>query len=554
MPTRRRFVTIALGTTALSLSGCGISGVIRPGPPVRLPGIGIDAHMHLFNGADVPVMGWLTQVDFTSEGGGSVPELTKSPLVRMLVSFMVSLTPTAGDELARLPAGLPRPSPQQMEEEGKARLAGFLAAYQAQTQPDPAPEALRTAAPPDPQLAEDRALFEALADAAGVSLDDPAPAPGLRSRAARDPEAERLAKARELAEGLFDPARQAGDPGAESLAGMVRWAEMMTRDRARILQLAASLYGREGEARVFCGHLLDIGMWLRPAERKQSDPDELIDLFAELSRRRRDLLLLNFVGFCPLRAALEGEAVHHRVRRAIMERGYAGVKLYPPMGFRPIGNGDISFAHAKRAPAGGGAAIDRELHRLYAWCDANDVPIAAHASASMGAGPGTAAYSAPWHWAPVLRQYADLRVSLAHFGGFGGHGNPQWEAELIGMLGSFRNLYFDTGFWTETMRGAPQRPGSLALTRQLFAAEPRAAERMLYGSDWSMIARLPSHPRFMRDFLDFAQDLTGSETGTRAIMGDNALRWLGLDRPGAQSARLGAAHGGHPVWRLIAPA
>lgn len=571
MLNRRRFLAMALGSTALS--GCGISGMIEPGRQANLPGIPVDAHMHLFNGTDVPVLGWLDQVDFTAESGGSLPDVTKSPLVRMIVAFMASATRTARQELDSLPARLPRPSQQRMREQGIDKLTGFLVDYQAQTvgadrmQLLPASEAER--------ISEDQQFFADLAAAAGVPevavelqsaaapevesvVVEEAPSilgPLTRRTAAPPPPPDPAEGARKIAEGLYDPGNQAGDPLKQTIAGMVQWAELMTRDRAQILQQAAALYARPNEVQVFCNHLLDIGMWLRATEVKQSKPDDLIALFAELSARRRDVLVLNFVGFCPLRAALEGEPVHARIRNAITRQGYAGVKLYPPMGFKPLENSGVSFAHARRAPPGRGAALDRELRKLYAWCQANDVPIAAHASASMGAGPGTSAYSAPWLWRPVLRDYPDLRVSLAHFGGFGGHGNPQWEIELIAMLDDFPNLYFDTGFWTEAMTGARTQAAAVADTQRLFATEPEAAGRMLYGSDWSMIARLPSHNQYLVGLQDFVGQLFRSdEAKSKAVMGGNALRWLGLDRNGVQAQRLAAAHGDHPVWRRLAPA
>lgn len=565
MLTRRRFVSIALGSTALS--GCGISGVIRPGPPADLPGIPIDAHMHLFNGADVPVIGWLTQVDFTAESGGSLPDITKSPLIRLIVSFLASVTPTAGQELQRLPARLPRPSERQMREEGVDRLAGFLDRYQnvvLANAEDPGVMALLPAGSAEEQqrLNEDQQLFADLAAAAGVPQPEVAVAPVIveeapsiafpsAARRAAPPQPAAAPNSRQIAEGLFDPQNQRGDPLKQTLAGMVQWAELMTRPRTQIVQQAVSLYGRPGEVQVFCNHLLDIGYWLRADEVNQSRPDDLIALFAEISARRDDVLLLNFAGFCPLHAAIEGDSVHQRVRNAITQRGFAGVKMYPPMGFKPLRNQDVGFSHVKprNRPAGGGAALDRELRKLYAWCQANDVPVAAHASASMGAGPGTANYSAPWLWRPVLEEFPDLRVNLAHFGGFGGHGEPQWEQQLIAMLDDFPNLYFDMGFWTETMAGASTRPRALASTRDLFAQEPLAGQRMLYGSDWSMIARLESHPAYLTGLQGFVGDLVGRDiAGSQAIMGDNARRWLGLDRDGVQRQRLTRFHRGHPVW------
>ncbi|MCF3593955.1 hypothetical protein LZG00_08080 [Rhodobacteraceae bacterium LMO-12] len=54
------------------------------------------------------------------------------------------------------------------------------------------------------------------------------------------------------------------------------------------------------------------------------------------------------------------------MKYAILERGFAGVKIYPPMGFKPIANSVDVSKWAKRASKGGGGALDRELEHLYA--------------------------------------------------------------------------------------------------------------------------------------------------------------------------------------------
>ena len=102
------------------------------------------------------------------------------------------------------------------------------------------------------------------------------------------------------------------------------------------------------------------------------------------------------------------------------------------------------------------------------------------------------------------------------------------------------------------MAGARPRPAALAQTRRLFAQEPLARRRMLYGSDWSMIARLESHPAYLAGLRDFVGALVGQDrAATRAIMGENARRWLGLDRDGRQRRRLARFHGSHPVWERL---
>lgn len=81
----------------------------------------------------------------------------------------------------------------------------------------------------------------------------------------------------------------------------------------------------------------------------------------------------SFVGFDPRRQVQEPGTPLALVKRAILEHGFVGVKLYPPMGFQASDN---------KGP------IETALRRLYDWCKDADVPIMAHAENSIGAGCG----------------------------------------------------------------------------------------------------------------------------------------------------------------------
>ncbi|WP_299910345.1 amidohydrolase family protein [uncultured Paracoccus sp.] len=561
MISRRLFTATALSSGVLALSGCG-SGLARPGRQADLGAGAIDAHMHLFNGRDVPALGFLRQV-ILPDLGNTFPVAVIGPFAEMIVTFLLQGTRDAAAELAGLgQAPLPRISPAEDEARLARAIDGYFGAAQARAETQlAASRAMRSAASgeaaavllPEP----DQQLLSALSDAAGVPVGEAAAGmaagdqPSIAARRAVP------STGQQLAPGLLNPDRRSATASSLSLSNTLQWAMLMTRDRAVIRDQAARLYGRPTEARIFCNHLVDMALWLNATEPQSVSPmAQQVDLAARLSQREARVLVLNFVPFCPLRAAIEGASVLEGVQRAITQNGFAGVKLYPPMGFRPDDNSAISFAHARpdiaRNPPPR-AALDRALGALYRWCAENDVPIATHASHSMGAGPGTKDYSAPWLWAPVLRDHPDLRVNLAHFGGFNRHQEANWQVRLGQMMTEDRNLYFDTGYWDEAARDVDSAPGGpLAMTQAFLATYPLAGERMLYGSDWHMIAREPDHPDYHRMMRDFVGRLTPDKAAQQRIMGGNALSWLGLDRPeGAQFRRLAAHHGGNPAWRAL---
>ena len=345
----------------------------------------------------------------------------------------------------------------------------------------------------------------------------------------------------------------------------IRWAGMLTRPRYDILGALDRLYGGEDQIRIFSPSLVDFGAWFLTDE-PVTPLDEQIELLAAIGRKFSGALILPFVAFCPLRAALEREDLPARdplrhVKQAVLNRGFLGVKLYPPMGFRPFGNNIDHLSWAPRSPLGGGAALDHELVDLYSWCVANDVPIKAHANNSNAAAPGTGVFADPAGWRAVLDQpeFHDLRLNLAHFGGFDETApataltsTGDWEESLAEMVGLYPGLYFDLGYWTEAAdTDAPQRPNVLARVRELLASSPKMPERMMYGSDWSMIGREPAHPAYLAGVQQALIELDLDEAQIVAVMGGNAAAFLGLDRDGAQKTRVAAFYKDHPIYQEL---
>ncbi|AUH32019.1 amidohydrolase family protein [Paracoccus tegillarcae] len=573
MLTRRLFTATALSSGVMSLSGCDWLSF----PDAQTFDLGanaVDTHMHLFNGRDVPAQGFLRQVVFP-ELADELPVGVVQPLAAMIVDFLLTGTRTAGEELADMGGGA-RTKALTRPDTDEARLAQAIDGYYgtARDKGVQARQAQRSIIPADaeiatvPLMAPDALLLDAMADAAGVPLDEAAagiPAPSIAPAAAPDarmrsaaPAAASASLGQQLAPGLLQPDRQ--DAAAESLnlAGILQWAVLMTRDRRFIWDRARQLYGKQNEAKIFCNYLVDLGMWLDyPETRTQSTMRDQIELASRLAQDQRDVLVLNFVPFCPLRAAMDQGQAMRDVQHAILNRGFAGVKLYPSMGFRPDDNSSISFAHASDAvrrnpPAR--SALDGALTALYDWCQENDVPIATHGSHSMGAGPGTEAYCAPWLWKDVLAARPELRVNLAHFGGFGDHNPASWQAQLGALMREDINLYFDTGYWHEA---SAVSSAQLRTAQEFLGQNGVAWRRMMYGSDWHMIAREPVQTTYHGQLRGFVGAVAQGDAGRVGdIMGGNAMRWLGLDRPeGDQFTRLAARFGGHRIWRsLIAPA
>lgn len=133
------------------------------------------------------------------------------------------------------------------------------------------------------------------------------------------------------------------------------------------------------------------------------------------------------------------------VRYAIERGGFAGVKVYPPAGFMPLGNtGPFGEARGQR--------LDAALRTLYRYCETMQVPILTHASHSNGFETAYSDFAAPTGWEQVLKEYPNLRICFGHFGHMQGVGQDpthpgadSWAARFAKLMDAYPNVYADVG-------------------------------------------------------------------------------------------------------------
>ena len=179
--------------------------------------------------------------------------------------------------------------------------------------------------------------------------------------------------------------------------------------------------------------------------------------------------------------------------RGYMEKGFYGIKLYPPHGYKPY---DKSYKNTYP-----------EFLEIYKFLKDEQIPIVAHCTPTGLVGddyqdPGTGIpYTDPDNYKELLDEYGDLKICLAHFGG-----NEEWikylnisEADkkektwvekIIDMIEEndengdplYPNLYVDisyTSFHVSTRA---------YLNVLLNATEhERLQSRILFGSDYPVV-------------------------------------------------------------------
>jgi predicted TIM-barrel fold metal-dependent hydrolase len=249
--------------------------------------------------------------------------------------------------------------------------------------------------------------------------------------------------------------------------------------------------------------------------------------FAEQLRRMRFLAgenprtLLGFSAFDP-----------RRPDPFVPPEGFAGVKFYPAMGYRPHGNDD--------------PAIQAAVDTFFKTCVQHDLPVLTHCTPKGFQARAQAGLNAhPTYWADALVEFPALRLCLGHAGG-GAMKNPpvesagwfarsdaEWQhsdnfaAGVVSLCTSYPNVYCEFGHLDGVLDPAA---GVAVPFERNFVREWSSqrgypfASKAMFGSDHHMPGMIDKAARL----LDYFRDLFGRHklTGFEDFCGANASRYL----------------------------
>jgi predicted TIM-barrel fold metal-dependent hydrolase len=214
----------------------------------------------------------------------------------------------------------------------------------------------------------------------------------------------------------------------------------------------------------------------------------------------------------PFVAVNPQRATHFDVlRRAVEEMGFAGVKLYPSLGY----------------------SVDTAaMRKVYDYCMAVDLPVLVHCTdGGFYRDTGAIANSDPDRWYPVLDDYPELRLCFGHCGGWKGlvGGGPpapgSWAEEVLEYLRSFPNVCADLSYHVDMMVGGALESDYFATLRALLA-DPAIGGRILFGTDAWLVRLNVTDAHYWRYF---EHHLTADEF--RQITEEAPRRFLGLPAP-----------------------
>ena len=203
---------------------------------------------------------------------------------------------------------------------------------------------------------------------------------------------------------------------------------------------------------------------------------------------------------------------------------FAGIKLYPPLGFDPW-------------PDDG---LEREkVEILYAFAEKKRIPIITHCDdGGFRVLPLEDSWrqTSPVRFRPVLERYPDLIIDFAHLGmqySMNMRLSPQteWRDTIFSLMGDFSGVYGDFSF-----NGVlPEYYDSLLVALGNLPASSRTVieKRLMFGSDFLVnLIKVRSYADYYRIFSESAIDPNlkrafASDNPRRFLFGENAFRLRG---------------------------
>jgi len=485
----------------------------------------IDVHCHVFNASDVPVRGFVQRVVLGDEEGQIIIEpnpALRDAVIPAFLAFLVKLmstgAPTAEQELEDIKTSSVREPPVSFERQVAEALEYVL-----------------SGAAPGVSEEGRRRLRESIIQEIGASED---------------------ADYESMAQGLSS--------GKGPKRSYVRFARKLKGYRRTLLAEAIDHYGGQNGVLLFTPSFVDFHGWL--------DSEQVSDLKSQIVLMERmqrldwgETHMHSFVAFNPWRQIEDIDAgrspsAFDLAKDAVENMGFVGIKLYPPMGFLPIGNKGSHLCYPERATriCNFLTKLDAALDTMYAWAEEKGVAVMAHATNSQGAAKDYALRARPDRWAPVLAKYPNLRLNLGHFGGFDEVADDQkldetWEY-FFGRLiksGSYHCVFADMSYLNEVLPGHARRASTLRYLRDFLRQYDPDCDRLMYGSDFAMLVLEARYQDYLASFRSYISGLELSESARSRLYRDNAVKFLGLNKNAPTRNRLEAYYKDHkldPAW------
>ncbi|AIC29523.1 amidohydrolase 2 protein (plasmid) [Rhizobium etli bv. mimosae str. IE4771] len=509
----------------------------------------VDAHCHVFNASDLPTTRFLRQVvfeDFPTQSAARIlavrdPDVTDEFIALLLKLLGTGSAPTADEEIAFLDTG--RNAKAASLTVDKARAAAVEDTSQHLLELDRKRRRIVTMAAPGDLATRSSPSEEKFLN---YMLGDP-----IKTLRANEPLT--IGEARGASQRAF--LRQ--DPVGRYL----NWFSLFRLYRhALVDRLVADSKAQGFNPVLLTPALVDYDEWLYEDVDSSPLPRQMVvmdRISQRMAKAKSGPVVHGYMGFDPLRevafrkgkSRVSSLATAHS---ALMKHGLLGIKLYPPMGFRPTGNQPpYPERTVKSLGFDPSEELDAALRDLYKLCVDVDAPILAHGYSSNGSGPDYAKRGDPAYWIPVFKEFPKLRVCIAHFGRFsarsaGREGMPLPDGSWEWRLGEFikenpgRNVVADISYFSEVLSAGSKERDFLAKSFNKWLEKfDSGCDHIVYGSDWIMLGKEAGYSHYIESVNAFLRTDCGlSDDICDKIFRRNALRFLPLERGSMGRERL----------------
>ena len=583
---RRKLLQLAgIGASLTTMPGCwwtkGLSCKLPP--PLDSAPLLIDAHCHIFNGTDIQAKEFLSRVATHLHG---VAQDAVDTAANALQDLAWSEAPTGKEELAMLAKVcggqiFDKKHREKHRQASYARARNALQRTQALKDYNSRRQQMKgrvpVAPPPPPpngRLSREEVLQRINDAIQSPSFEEyklkqaPAPPPAPAARVAPPP-----------------PGPQAPSASAaHTVDGALKYIIQNFQYRYIMIHDYLDTFFRDNNnIDLIVASLVDYDWWLAKGGETATKLDDQIAVMERICVLRRGQVH-GMAPFDPLKeVAFRAGKPNSRisslslVQDAVEKHGFLGVKIYPPMGFAPLGNaanhaafwtGDwlpdwirtpIQYASGSEEI---GARLDEVLSEFYDWCCAKDVPVLAHSAQSVGVAPDFEKLAGAAHWRTALEveKFRKLRINFGHFGDFGDtldkDQSPEVDAfmALMGDQGAIgEHAYADTAYFNEVLA---QQSAVTDRLKKLYGRTPVAgqaplAHRLMYGTDWNLLINAGDIQSYYDDFVAVFKDIdavwqSDPYSASQRFFGHNAADWLGLEN-GQTRERLEAFYKAHGI-------
>jgi hypothetical protein len=542
---RRALLTTSLATLTAACVTC--PPLARAKAP-DLPRIS-DAHCHLFNAADLPIAGFLNFV-VIPEYLPHVPEVALALIDSAVTVLKGMACPAADESRGRVHDATPLefanrladridaeagPSPvaalDSVEVGDLARSYATLAVLLRRSQPGGGPLALA-----DPGKVDRRHLARIAVMGREAARSDVGVAQALSGHGVLGP---------------ASSARSSDDLGA--VWDTIKWCYEMVLPRCRHVRDYLATMSEPGQdTDLLVNLLVDYDAWLGDGPSDGSSMQDQLRFWSAYSRSVAGRIdIRTFAGYDPLRHAEErivghGGSQYWAHLTSAIEPGPAaepplasGFKIYPPMGFKVIGNSGAGPADdrsgalvAARWKARNwknfGAELDAALDEFFDHCARRRIPVIAHGCHSQEASSNTGAFANPRYWFEraqwaIAKGLPPLRASIAHWTET--REFEEYVPRILTMnLRGESDIFFDIAYTREFLGDG----GAAFLSKlmDLYAPVEPSGRWLMFGSDWIMLGREPGVQHYTANAVAAMAAVPWWRDRRQLVLHDNLRRFL----------------------------